>query len=118
MFPGELTAVAQRLVADLHAAGLMVATAEGCTGGLLAALLTEVSGSSGVIERGFITYANEAKVELLGVNPDLIATQGAVSREVALSMAAGVLQHSRAQIAVAVTGLAGPGGGTATKPVG
>jgi nicotinamide-nucleotide amidase len=98
--------------------GLKIATAESCTGGLVAALLTEISGSSAVVERGFVTYSNEAKTELLGVPADLIAAQGAVSEPVARAMAEGALAHSRADVAVAITGVAGPAGGTATKPVG
>jgi nicotinamide-nucleotide amidase len=97
---------------------LKIATAESCTGGLVASLLTEIPGSSSVIERGFVTYSNEAKTELLGVPSELIATHGAVSEAVAWAMAAGALTHSKADVAVAVTGIAGPGGATATKPVG
>jgi len=99
-------------------AGLKVATAESCTGGLIAAAITEIPGSSDVYERGFVTYSNEAKAELLGVPPDMIATLGAVSEPVARAMAAGALANSHADIAVAVTGIAGPGGGTPEKPVG
>jgi len=98
--------------------GLKIATAESCTGGLVAALLTEISGSSAVVERGFVTYSNEAKTELIGVPADLIASHGAVSEPVARAMAEGALAHSRADVAVAITGVAGPTGGTATKPVG
>jgi nicotinamide-nucleotide amidase len=98
--------------------GLMLATAESCTGGLIAAFLTEVPGSSDVFERGFVTYSNAAKSELLGVPANLIDQYGAVSEEVARAMASGALSHSRADLAVAVTGVAGPGGGTAEKPVG
>jgi nicotinamide-nucleotide amidase len=94
------------------------ATAESCTGGLIAAVLTEVPGSSDVLERGFITYSNAAKTEQLGIPVALIAQHGAVSDEVAEAMAAGALQHSRADLAVSVTGIAGPGGGTVEKPVG
>lgn len=96
----------------------MLATAESCTGGLIAGTLTEIAGSSAVVDRGFVTYSNEAKAEMLGVDPALIATHGAVSEPVARAMAEGALARSRADIAVAVTGVAGPGGGTATKPVG
>ena len=95
-----------------------VATAESCTGGMIAAALTDVPGSSDVVERGFVTYSNAAKAELLGVDPALIAAHGAVSAEVAASMAAGALAHAPVEIAVAVTGVAGPGGGTEAKPVG
>jgi nicotinamide-nucleotide amidase len=98
--------------------GWMIATAESCTGGLVAGLLTEVPGSSAVVERGFVTYSNEAKSEMIGVLPELIASNGAVSEPVARAMAEGALAQSRAQVAVAITGIAGPGGGTATKPVG
>jgi len=93
-------------------------TAESCTGGLIAAACTGLSGSSNWFERGFVTYSNEAKTELLGVDPALIASQGAVSEAVVRTMAQGALQHSRAQVAVAVTGVAGPTGGSAEKPVG
>jgi nicotinamide-nucleotide amidase len=98
--------------------GLKIATAESCTGGLVAALLTEIAGSSAVVERGFVTYSNEAKTELVGVPADLIAAHGAVSEPVARAMAEGALAHSRAHVAVAITGIAGPGGATAAKPVG
>lgn len=97
---------------------LRLATAESCTGGLIAAALTAVPGSSNVVERGFVTYSNEAKIESLGVPTDLIARHGAVSEEVARAMAQGALAHSHAEVAVSVTGIAGPGGGSAEKPVG
>lgn len=109
---------AGRLLEALKRDGLMLATAESCTGGLIAACMTEIAGSSEVFERGFVTYSNAAKVELLGVPADLIADQGAVSAEVAAAMAAGALAHSGADLAVAATGVAGPGGGSADKPVG
>jgi nicotinamide-nucleotide amidase len=96
----------------------MLATAESCTGGLIAGLLTEIPGSSDVVERGFVTYSNAAKTEQLGVPADLIAKHGAVSEPVARAMAEGALAQSRADLAVSVTGVAGPGGGTPTKPVG
>ncbi len=102
----------------LRSRGLMIATAESCTGGLLAAACTAVAGSSDWFERGFVTYSNDAKIELLGVNADVIAAHGAVSEEVALALAAGALAHSRANLAVAVTGIAGPGGAIQGKPVG
>ena len=106
------------LAEALRARGWKIATAESCTGGLIAAACTAVAGSSDWFERGFVTYSNEAKAELLGVPAVLIATFGAVSAEVARAMAEGALAHSHAQLAVAVTGIAGPGGGSATKPVG
>ena len=98
--------------------GRRLATAESCTGGLIAALLTEIPGSSDVVERGFVTYSNEAKAEMLGVPASLIATRGAVSEEVARAMAEGALGASRADVAVSVTGVAGPGGGSELKPIG
>jgi nicotinamide-nucleotide amidase len=118
MLSDDLLRAAETLLATLRARKLMLATAESCTGGLIAGVLTEIAGSSDVVERGFVTYSNEAKTELIGVPADMITTHGAVSKEVALAMAAGALGNSRADIAVAVTGVAGPGGGTATKPVG
>ncbi len=101
-----------------RAAGLMLATAESCTGGMVAAALTDVPGSSQVVERGFVSYSNAAKTELLGVPADLIDRHGAVSEPVARAMAEGALAASPADLAVAVTGIAGPGGGTAAKPEG
>ena len=109
---------AAALLETCKSARLMIATAESCTGGLVAALLTEIPGSSAVVERGFVTYSNEAKNEALGVPMALIAAHGAVSREVAIAMAEGALAHSRADVAVAITGVAGPGGGSEEKPVG
>lgn len=97
---------------------LTIATAESCTGGLVAAALTEIPGSSDVVDRGFVTYSNEAKMEMLGVAPATLDEHGAVSAQTAHEMAAGALARSRAAIALAVTGIAGPGGGTALKPVG
>jgi nicotinamide-nucleotide amidase len=96
----------------------MMATAESCTGGLIAAACTDLAGSSAWFERGLVTYSNEAKTDLLGVPAELIAQQGAVSEAVARAMVTGALARSRAQVAVAVTGVAGPGGGSASKPVG
>jgi nicotinamide-nucleotide amidase len=107
-----------RLGDALRARGERLAAAESCTGGLIAAACTAVAGSSDWFERGFVTYSNEAKTELLGVPPALIAQQGAVSEEVATAMALGARAHSRAQWSVAVTGIAGPGGGSPAKPVG
>jgi nicotinamide-nucleotide amidase len=111
-------AQADEILSLCRSAGLRLATAESCTGGLVAAVLTDIPGSSDVFERGFVTYSNDAKTELLGVPAELIARHGAVSREVAEAMARGALANSHADIAVAVTGVAGPGGGTAEKPVG
>jgi nicotinamide-nucleotide amidase len=108
----------ERLADVLQARGWMLATAESCTGGMIAAACTDLSGSSNWFERGFVTYSNEAKQELLGVDPALIAQHGAVSELVARAMAFGAVRHSRAQVSVAVTGVAGPTGGTPQKPVG
>ena len=112
------TALASAVLDRARAAGWKIATAESCTGGLIAAHLTEISGSSDVFDRGFVTYSNESKTELLGVTAGLIAEHGAVSDPVARTMAEGALARSGADIAVAVTGIAGPGGGSADKPVG
>lgn len=106
------------LAEALSARGWLIATAESCTGGLIAASCTELAGSSAWFDRGVVTYSNEAKSEWLGVPPELIATHGAVSEPVARAMVTGVLQRSRAQLAVAVTGIAGPSGGSPDKPVG
>lgn len=108
----------EKLAAQLQALGWQLATAESCTGGLIAGACTDLAGSSAWFERGFVSYSNEAKTELLGVPGDLIQAQGAVSQAVASAMATGALTHSRAQVAVAVTGVAGPGGGSVAKPVG
>ena len=118
MFPSALQDEAARLLEAFRARAKLVATAESCTGGLIAALLTEIPGSSDVVERGFVTYSNEAKSQMLGVPASLIADHGAISEAVARAMAEGALLHSRADIAVSVTGVAGPGGGSAAKPVG
>ena len=118
MIDDAILAQAAALLARCRAAGVKVATAESLTGGLIAATLTAHGGSSAVLERGFVTYGNAAKHEMLGVPMALIATHGAVSEAVARAMAEGALAHSLAQLAVAVTGLAGPDGGTAEKPVG
>ena len=109
---------AAALLRAYEAKGWRIAMAESCTGGLLAGLLTEVPGSSAVVERGFVTYSNEAKIEMLGVPAELIAAHGAVSAAVAQAMADGALERSRADVAAAVTGIAGPSGGTPNKPVG
>jgi nicotinamide-nucleotide amidase len=113
-----LLAEAEALLALLRTRRLMLATAESCTGGLIAATLTAIAGSSDVVERGFVTYSNEAKMELLGVTAESLAMAGAVSEEVARAMADGAISRSRADIALSVTGIAGPGGATETKPVG
>lgn len=114
----DLERQAEELLQKLRELRLRLATAESCTGGLIAATLTAIAGSSDVVERGFVTYSNDAKSEMLGVPPSLIATHGAVSEEVARAMAEGALTTSPADIAIAVTGIAGPGGATAAKPVG
>lgn len=108
----------QNLAERLLARGAMLATAESCTGGLIAAACTELAGSSAWFERGFVTYSNQAKTELLGVSPVLIERHGAVSEEVARAMAEGALQRAAVQVAVSVTGIAGPSGGSVDKPVG
>src|SRR5215471_1042414 len=114
----ELLAQARALLDLCRARKLMIATAESCTGGLVAATLTEVPGSCDVLERGFVTYSNAAKTEMLGVPADVIAHFGAVSRETAEAMANGALAHSLADLAVSITGIAGPGGGSPGKPIG
>jgi nicotinamide-nucleotide amidase len=118
MFEQELIGRAEQVLERCRHAGLRLATAESCTGGLVAAALTAIAGSSDVVERGFVTYSNEAKTELLGVSPALLAAKGAVSAEVAEAMAAGALARAPVDVAVSVTGIAGPGGATPTKPVG
>jgi nicotinamide-nucleotide amidase len=118
MFTPDLVARAAALIARYRGAGLMAATAESCTGGLIAGLLTEIPGSSDMLERGFVVYSNAAKEELLGVLPETLAKHGAVSSETARAMAEGALAKSSADVAVSVTGIAGPDGGTAAKPVG
>jgi len=118
MFSPALVDRAAALLKRYEAQGLRIVTAESCTGGLVAALLTEIPGSSTVVERGFVTYSNEAKAEMLGVPTDVIAAHGAVSEPVAHAMAEGALCRSQADVAIAITGIAGPGGATAAKPVG
>lgn len=118
MFDQAMRQQSEQLLQRLRDAKLMIATAESCTGGLIAGLLTDIAGSSDVVERGFVTYSNEAKNECLGVPMELIETHGAVSEEVARAMAQGAVANSRAHLAVAVTGVAGPGGGSVEKPVG
>lgn len=110
--------LAEEVLAASAARGWMLATAESCTGGLIAARLTDIPGSSAVVERGFVTYSNASKTEMLGVPPALIEAHGAVSEPVARAMAEGALARSGASVAVSVTGIAGPGGGTAAKPEG
>ena len=118
MFPPDLTARAAALIDRCRRNKLMLATAESCTGGLIAGLITSVSGSSDVLDCGFVTYSNAAKTRMIGVPAELITRHGAVSEEVARAMAEGALDNSDAHIAISVTGVAGPGGGTAAKPVG
>jgi nicotinamide-nucleotide amidase len=118
LFSSEQIRLAEEVLETARAKGLRIATAESCTGGLVAALLTEIPGSSDVFERGFVTYSNQAKTGMLGVSAELLAEFGAVSEPVALRMAEGAIGRSAAQRAVAVTGIAGPGGGSAVKPVG
>jgi nicotinamide-nucleotide amidase len=118
MFDHDMRAAAEHLLHACRQRKLKVATAESCTGGLIAATLTAIAGSSDVVDRAFVTYSNEAKRDMIGVPWDEIMTHGAVSEPVARSMASGALAHSAADLAVSVTGVAGPGGGTAEKPVG
>lgn len=118
MLPDSTLVEAESLLAACRAKAIMLATAESCTGGLIAAALTAIAGSSDVVDRGFITYSNAAKNEMIGVPLPLIETHGAVSEAVAAAMAEGALARSNATIAVSVTGVAGPGGGSAEKPVG
>ena len=118
MFPKDLIEQASALLQSCRKAGVTVATAESCTGGLIAGCLTEIAGSSDVVDRGFVTYSNEAKNVMLDVPMRLIERHGAVSESVARTMAEGALAHSFAVLSVAVTGVAGPGGGTAEKPIG
>lgn len=114
----ELTPLADRFLRACLTRKIMAATAESCTGGMIVARLTDIAGSSAVVDRGFVTYSNEAKMDMLGVKPDTLEAFGAVSSETALEMAAGALARSRAGIALAVTGVAGPDGGSVEKPVG
>lgn len=118
MFPVDIELLARRVVEAAAARGLVITAAESCTGGLVSGALTSVAGSSAVVERGFVTYSNAAKSDLLGVPATLINRHGAVSEAVAMGMAEGALAHSAAQVSVAVTGIAGPGGGSTDKPVG
>jgi len=118
IFPPDLLLRAQQLLDSSRAQGLRIATAESCTGGLIAALLTEIPGSSDVFGRGFVTYSNQAKQDMLGVPAATLRQHGAVSEAVARLMAEGAVRNSTAQLSVAVTGIAGPGGGSEEKPVG
>lgn len=117
-YPADIEFKAQTIIAAYRELGWMIATAESCTGGLIAGALTEIAGSSSVVDRGFVTYTNQAKMELIGVSAKTLESFGAVSKETALQMAQGALMRSKAQVAVAVTGIAGPGGGSAEKPIG
>lgn len=118
VFPQAVLELSTTLLAEARARNLHVATAESCTGGLIAGAITAIPGSSDVFDRGAVVYANQAKMEMLGVPADLLEQHGAVSAEVARAMADGALAHSTADIAVSCTGIAGPGGGSAAKPVG
>ncbi|NQW11654.1 MAG: CinA family protein [Alphaproteobacteria bacterium] len=118
MLPEALTIAAAALLDACAPRGVTIATAESCTGGLIIGCLTEIAGSSAMVDRGFVTYSNEAKAEMLGVPMDMIRSRGAVSEEVALAMAIGALAKSNASLSIAVTGVAGPGGGSPEKPVG
>ncbi len=118
MFPAEMIQAAELVSSQLRGRHLVLATAESCTGGLISGLITELAGSSDVLDRGFVTYSNEAKHELLDVPSDMIVAHGAVSEPVARAMATGALIHSNATVSIAVTGVAGPGGGSLEKPVG
>ncbi|MGV8939586.1 MAG: CinA family protein [Allorhizobium sp.] len=118
LFPSDIEDASRQIIAAYSFGKQTIATAESCTGGLIAAALTEIAGSSAVVDRGFVTYSNQAKIDMLGVLPATLEQFGAVSRETALQMAAGALMRSGASVAVSVTGIAGPGGGSADKPVG
>lgn len=114
----DMDQLADRFLKACHAKKILTATAESCTGGKIIALLTNIPGSSSMVDRGFVTYSNEAKMDMLGVRKETLDKHGAVSRETALEMAVGALENSRAGITLAVTGVAGPDGGSAEKPVG
>jgi nicotinamide-nucleotide amidase len=118
LFPQHLTQLAEVVLSEARRRKLRIVTAESCTGGLIAACLTEIAGSSDVVDRGFITYSNDAKMAQIGVTDETLRAHGAVSAETALEMAQGALKFSQAQIAVSATGIAGPGGATEAKPVG
>ncbi len=118
MFAADLLERTEALISHCRARKLMLVTAKSCTGGLVASLLTSIAGSSDVFERGFVTYSNRTKEDCLGLDATILATFGAVSAETARAMAEGALAHAQAQIALSVTGIAGPGGGSAAKPIG
>jgi len=118
VFEAEALTLAQAVLETCRARNWRLATAESCTGGLVAGALTAIAGSSDVVERGFVTYSNEAKSELLGVPPEIITAHGSVSAETAAAMAQGTIARAPVDLAISVTGIAGPGGATATKPVG
>jgi nicotinamide-nucleotide amidase len=118
ILPDDITELAARVVAENQAAGRKVVLAESCTGGMVAAAITEIAGSSAVLDRGYVTYSNESKMETLNVAQDIIETFGAVSIACVWAMAQGALERSNADVAVAISGVAGPGGGTQFKPVG
>lgn len=118
MFPSDIHDLARKIIESYTFEKKKIVTAESCTGGLIAAALTEIPGASSVVERGFIAYSNNAKVEVLGVMPELLEAHGAVSAEIAEAMATGALEFSGADVAVSVTGIAGPAGATLSKPVG
>lgn len=118
LLPAELVTLARRVIEENRAVGRTVAVAESCTGGLVAAALTEIAGSSDVFQTGFVTYSNEAKIKLLGVSDEVIETFGSVSVAAAWAMAQGTIKRSDADVAVAITGIAGPAGGSPMKPVG
>jgi nicotinamide-nucleotide amidase len=118
LFSNEINMLSKKIISICEEKKIMIATAESCTGGLIASALTEIAGASAVVDRGFVTYSNESKQKMLGVKVQTLERFGAVSKEVALEMVAGALHRSNAHISVAVTGIAGPGGGTGEKPVG
>lgn len=118
MFSDDVNSLATETLELCRAQGLQIATAESCTGGLIIGALTEIAGSSDVVDRGFITYTNQAKMEMLGVSEDILKRHGAVSADTAVAMVQGAIENSQADIAVSVTGIAGPGGGSELKPVG
>lgn len=118
LYPADIETMAARIIAAFGTRGLTLATAESCTGGLIVGALTEISGSSAVVDRGFVTYSNQAKIDLLGIRPETLERHGAVSRQTAVEMVEGALSRSGCDVAVAVTGIAGPSGGTEEKPVG